>query len=351
MGRFSRKQIIGAVAIVMCLSIAGVWVQMRFRTPAKLYTVGLVWAPSCKGHEQLGTSVIDILSETKQFIIQSFAATNPSDLISVNAICEAALASEVDLLLSLGFNCTRSLSQISKKRKSKKPIVFIGVSELVALEIVDSLEKPGSTITGIYDAGMYSTHPIDIFLTLKPYAKSILLPYCSAPADNNEQYGKIEKQGAIESKVHVELFPIEKIEDTLPYIQNVIDQYDSLMYLEADALGPCGNGIGKLASQHNVTLFACSPDAKDTAAFTYYAEFKYIALAAYALIARILINKENPAVIPVGKLQSSRVLTINVDGCREQGMPDINVEALVTAIKGNPKLRDLEDRIIIKDKV
>jgi putative ABC transport system substrate-binding protein len=347
MGRFSRAQVVGAATIVVVSSVVFLLIQMQGHLPAQQYTIGLVWAPSSKGHEQLGSSFMDIVRDTKQFVVKSFAARDSSDVLSITATCDAALSSDVDLLFSLGYNCTRTLAQLSKKRKSTKPGVFIGVSELVASEVVESLEKPGGVITGVYDAGMYFTHPIDILLTLKPQAKSILLPYGFLAADSNEPYAVVEKQIAAESDVYVELFPIEKAEDALSHITSVIDQHDSVMYLEADVVGPCGSGLGKLATQHSVTLFACSPDAKDTAAFTYCAEFKYSAQAAYKMMLRILINREDPANIPVEKLKNNRVLTINVECCKKQGMPDINLETLLAALHDNPKLIELRERIVI----
>jgi ABC-type uncharacterized transport system substrate-binding protein len=349
MDRLSRKQIITAGILLVCFSLLLFWGQKKITHHSKHYSIGLVWVPSRAFQEQLGTSIMNTIKNDKRFSFKEFSAPSTADLITLNAICETALDSDADLLLCIGFNCAKSLAQLSKKRLSKKPIVFTGLNEAVSLGIVDSLEQPGGSVTGIYDAGLYNTgHPITIFLTAKPDIKSIIMPYVIT-ADSNEQHVYMAQKIAADYGVQVTPFPIDKFEDTMMLINGVIDRYDAIMYLEADRLSVYGSSIGKLASEYGVTLFACSPDAKDTAAFTYYAEFIYIAEAAYALIKRILINKENPAITPIIKLTSSRVLTINVNRCREQGMSDIDPLKIMHAINSNPQLTEVHNRITINN--
>ncbi|MEI7580476.1 MAG: ABC transporter substrate binding protein [bacterium] len=345
MDRLSRKQI---ASIIICTSLVGIalWLYKNI-IPAKPYSIGLVWIPSRAFQEQLGTSFIDIIKTDKRFSLKDFAAPSAAELISLNAVCETALNSDVDLILCIGFSCAKSLAQLSKKRRTHKPVVFNALTKEMALEIVDSLDSPGGPVTGVYDAGIYAAaHPIEILLTLKPQAKSILMPYAIVAHDNEPHVLEAQEIATLKN-TQVTPFPINPVEETLARITSVIESHDTIMYLEADLLSPYGAGIGKLASQHNVTLFACSPDAKDTAAFTYYAEFNHIARAGFELAQRILINKENPATTHIVKLTNSRQVTINVERCREQGMPDIDPLKIMHAINSNPKLAALHNRITV----
>jgi len=330
-------------ALSIYLSIV-VWSYIK-HTQAKKYSIGLVWVPSRAFQEQLGTNFMRTIKHDKRFILKEFSAPSTADLIALNAICEAALDTDTDIFLTIGFNCAKTLSQLSKKRKSPKPIVMCGVFEPAARDVVDSLERPGGSTTGIYDAGPYTIiHPIDILLALKPEAKSILMPYV-VTAHDNENHVYNAKRIALSHGVQVTPLPINKAEDALDLIGAIISNYDSIIYLEGDSLSPYGGGIGKLASQHGVTLFASSPDADGTAAFTYYVEFAYIAQQAYAMIQKIIFNKEDPATTPVKQLTSSRILTINTNCCAQQGMSHVNIRETIKSIQTNSYFDILHNRI------
>lgn len=347
MDKSSLPRIILATTVLALISIVCVWLY-HSNTNHKMYTIGLVWAPASTFHEQLERNFRLVLARDKNITLKSFAVSDITDAVTLNAVCQAALTADVDIILSIGWKCLKALASISSKRNYTKPIVFTGISEATALEVTASSENQHNNITGIYDAGVYAeVHPIDILLTVKPTVKAILLPYFAMHADNNQKYAEDAKEIAQQANVQVTLLPIDNIQNTLFCIENMINQHDALLYLEADLIAQYGIGISKLASQYGVTLFACTPDTQGKAAFTYYAEFIYIAEAAYTLIKNFIYN--NKQFIPLVKLTSSRVLTINVERCEEQGIPSIDPLKVVQRIKSNPKLTPLYNRIIIEN--
>ncbi len=347
MDQFTRI-IIALVIALIVMSIAATW---YYKTTQSLqtYTIGLVWIPTSAYHQTVGHDLMRALHNDKRFVFKEFSVPSANDVIALNAICETALDSKADLLVSIGFNCTRALSQLSKKRQAPQPIIFTGLNETVTLSIVDSLENPGSNITGIYEAGLYEYgHPISVFLTIKPTVKSILMPYI-VTADSNEPYIYQAQKIAERFGVKVSPLPIDKIENTMSFIAQAITHHDAIMYLAADRLSIYGSSIGKLASQHGITLFACTPDAKETAAFTYYVELTHVVQATADLIKKILITHASPANTAVIKIVNKQELTINVNRCREQGITNINPEAIITKIQSNPDLEVVHNRIKINN--
>ncbi|MDQ5940580.1 MAG: putative tryptophan/tyrosine transport system substrate-binding protein [Candidatus Dependentiae bacterium] len=220
-------------------------------------------------HERVNNALIQEINVDKRFAVKEFTAASALDPLLVNATCDAALDSDVNLVICTGIACSRGFAQMAKKRHSTKPMVFMGVNNPVDIGIVASLEKPGGNITGVFSASFENKVDIaTLLLTLKPTTKKVLLPY-AAVTDGNEPLAFKIQEALKTNSVDVTLLPINNPNETISICTTVLPGHDMLMYLEADPIASNGSGLGKLASQHGVTMFASSIDGIKDAVFSY----------------------------------------------------------------------------------
>lgn len=324
-------------------------INFLFRSPSPQIRIGLVYTPASIYHEQVHGALLACIKKDSRFSVQDFAIATITDPILVSSVCELALESEADVLICTGFNSTQTLANLSQKRNNKKSVVFLGISEPVERGIVESLERPGKNITGVQSIPVNATfNPIELLLYAKPSVKRILLPYLVA-AGGNEQKAHDAQKIAAAKGVTVTLLPINNVSETLLHVTSGLPGHDALMYIEADGVGHHGISFGKLATQHNITMFAGSIDGISEAALGYTSTPNCLAITAFELAKEITLNKISPSIIPIADSTGHRELIINTDLCAQQDLKDINIVAISAAIKNDPQLAVVHDHITIQN--
>ena len=340
------QRIIGVCAVIVAIVLIAFYGKQI--ALSHQYKIGLVYAPSRAFHEQAAGPIKELVDHDKCFVLEEFAIASTSDQMLMNAVCNRALESSADLLLCIGQASAQALIKLSQRRGVLKPIVFLGVSDPIKLGIVDSIERPGHNATGIFDeATLQVINPADLLLLASPKIKKILLPY-AINERSNEPYALKIKALCRKRNVQVTLLPIDGFADVMAKISGSLAGHDALMYLEADAFATYGPAMGKLASQHGITMFASSPDGLVDSVLAYSIEPKYFALYAVELIKRILINKEDPAVIPAQLVEGCRDFTINTQLCAEQGLGAIDIENIVHIINTAPEFEPVRGHVVVR---
>lgn len=310
------------------------------------YRIGLVYVPSRTFHERVNAALAADIATDKRFSIKHFTVASAVDTLLVNATCQAAAESDVDLLICSGIGCTQALIQLLRRRGIAKPVVFVGVNDPVGIGIVASLDAPGGLATGAFNTSIKcKTDPAELLLALKPHARRILLPY-AVVSDSNEPQAHLIKEWCAHRNVAVTLLPIDTIPDTISRVSVALPGHDAMLYLEADALANYGAGLGKLAGQHHVTLLAGSFDGEQDAAVAYVADLSSLAYTAFSLAKRILINGEKPGAIPI-KASCAGKLIVNQRLCAEQDLPLLNEAKVAEMLRVHPHLQELAPCICI----
>jgi len=341
----AKKIIVPSILLtVIALGLSFTWRNSYF----KPYVIGIVCVPSQAFHEYISAVLVKRIKSDNRFDFRFITSPSTSDLIAVNAACNEALDSDVDSVICIGIRCAKGMVQTSRKRLSKKPVIFLGVLDAVKYELVESMERPGGHITGIE-----SNHPTDssfnmadLLLAIKPRAVNILFPY-SMLAGGHESKAPIIKEACARIGIHVTLLPIYNLNETLSQVAGLLPHHDTLMYLEADGVAIYGPGLGKLASQHNVTMFAGSIDGIKDSALSYAADPACLADNAFEITKDILINKKNPGDIPVQQATVARNLIINTRLCKEQDLADIDIQKTINTIHHDERFALVRNHIIV----
>jgi len=330
------QRIVSTLGLVGFLILLSVVVGRFFFWPNQhLYTVGLVYVPSRAYHEQLNTKFKELVAHDNRFKIIEFTAAS-ADQMLLGSVCSSALDSQADIFVTTGQYCSQVLVQTASRRKSVKPIVFTGVTDPVTLGLLESIERPGGNATGLFTEVLAQViNPANLLLCAKPSVKNILLVYGVDEHNNHELACHIKEQ-CKKSKITVTLLPIDNVAETLSRVSGLLPGHDALMYLEADLVSAYAVGMGKLASQHGITMFASHPDGVANAALAYSVNSSHLARYAFDLVKRIAINGDSPSSLPAQLMDGNRDFIINTKLCAEQDLKDIDIKKVIHTINTDP---------------
>jgi len=328
------------------LLILGGGAYYFWQKPRRTFKVGIVYCPSVAIHEHIVGLLKKHIATDARFVTKDFAVPSVNDQLACNAVCNAAVESDVDILLTACIACSQTTVQAAAKRKTKKPIVFFCVANPTEYGIIGALDRPEQYVTGIASSQSFDEefNPADLLMYAKPQVKKVLLPYLVCPDDNGKVVQKVARTFA-EHGVPATILPIYEINDALSMVAEKLPTHDAMMYFENDGLVACATGLGKLASQHHVTMFASSFDGVESAALSYSANLEKVAKAAF-LLAQHVATK-NRTYVPVKVLNVKRYFRINLPLCKEQGLKDISPAAVTATIRQDPRLARMHDNIII----
>ncbi len=341
------KTVVKKIVVVgLCLMILAVGRYLFVPPVLPQYTVGLVYVPSRAFHEQLNTKLKQLIALDKRFKVVEFTAAS-ADQMLLTAVCDRALEEPIDVFVTTGQYCSQTLVKLAAKRNLSTPIIFSGVVDPAGLGLVDSIERPGANATGIFTQVMLQEiNPCDVLLLAKPATKKILLVY-AVDVHNNEQSALFVKQFCIQKNISVTLLPIDNISETLSRVSSVIKGHDVVMYLDVDLVNTYGVGMGKIASQHNVTFFAPDPNGMAAAALAYTILPAKYADRVFNFIRRMVIDKAVPATTPAELVDSGRYLIINKKLCREQDLLTIDVGRIAHEIETNPAFALIRNQLVV----
>jgi len=319
----------------------------KYQPVAGKYKIGLMYVSTMAFHLRVSDKIKALVADDKRFEIIEFSC-GAVDSILMNAVCETALESSADIFITVGQTFSRHMVQVSRRRQILKPIVFLGVADPVDLGLISAVDRPGQNATGVYT--LKSGEVVDFIALaklIKPSVRNLLIPYSSHEKPSEDVVNNIKKLG-MNNGVTVTGLKIDVVSETLDRISAVLAEHDMLMYLELDHTSSYAVGMGKLASQYGVTMFARSPDGIADAAISYAADSLAFAQPAFNLVKRILINNELPATMPLVLMDGSCTLIINTELCAQQGLINLDIDRIMSTIKTDSQFCVVRDHVMVQ---
>ncbi len=329
-----------------CLLLAAGGIYYYKTRPTRIFKIGIVYCPSVAFHEHVVGLLKKQIAADNRFVVEDFAVPSVNDPLTCSSICNAALESKADIILAACITCSQCVVQAAAKRKSTKPIVFFCVASPTTYGIINALDKPEKYVTGIASSQGFDENfnAADLLLHAKPQVKKVLLPYLVCP-DDNEKVVKAVAATFAEHGVSATILPIYDTVEALSMVASKLPTHDAMMYFENDGLVSCATGLGKLASQHHVTMFASSFDGVECSALSYSANLQKLAKAAFIMARHVVIK--NGTHVPVKVLNVKRYFRINLPLCKEQGLKDVNPAAVIAAIQQDSRLALMHKNIVV----
>ena len=233
-------------------------------------------------------------------------------------------AEKVDLMV--GIATPVAMAMQSATEDSQIPVVFSAVSDPVSAQLVDSLEAPGSNVTGTSD--YLNTNAImDLMFSLNPDIKKVGLLY---------DVGQDSSEAAIkDAKTYLDAKGVEYVERTGTTVDEVMLAADSLVSDGVDAVfTPTDNTImtaelsiyEKFAKAGIPQYTGADSFALNGAFLGFGVDYANIGVETANMINDILVNGADPATTPVRTFDNG-IATVNTDICAELGYNFDDVKA------------------------
>jgi putative ABC transport system substrate-binding protein len=235
----------------------------------------------------------------------------------MNQIISDFMADGVDLMIGVATPVAMGMQAATEGKDI--PVVFSAVSDPVGAELVESMEKPGSNITGTSD--FLDTNAIfDLMLAQNPKIKKVGLLY-----DQGQDSSTAPIKAA---KTYLKKKGIEIVEHTGTTVDEVKLAADAMVADKVEAVfTPTDNTImtaelsiyEKFAKAKILHYTGADSFALNGAFLGYGVNYANLGVETANMAADILLNEKDPAEVPVMTFDNGTA-TINTDICKEVGL-------------------------------
>jgi len=269
--------------------------------------------------------------------------------MNVRICLEEILQDNYDLLITVGWACSMIAKEITGKRSSKMPLLFVGVSNALETGLIDSVDGTKENMTGVTYSKAESNRVISFLHTCKTRLKSLLLP-CESPDEivvvkDKKQIGTYWL--AAESQIVADYCHANNINcliQNLPsalfryqHIKKELVKHDALMILEGSLSQDIITSLGDFCSEKNITL--CSGQLASVrdgiAAVGYGMNFTEMGQKAFEYAQKIVFEKIYPGNLPCYLIPNVRIPAVNLESAKQQGLDPNYIEAVCKECGGN----------------
>lgn len=283
------------------------------------YTIGICNYVDDASLNQIVENIQSRLAEVekeKNVTIQVSYDNANADQNVMSQIIANFIADDVDLMVGVATPVATTMQAATESNQI--PVVFAAVSDPVSTGIVDSLEAPGSNLTGTSD--YLDTNAImNLIFAADPDAKKIGLLY---------DIGQDSSTTAIaDAKAYLDSKGIEYVERTGTTVDEVMLAAEALVSDGVDAVfTPSDNTIMKaelsiyetFASAGIPHYTGADSFALNGAFLGYGVDYANLGVETANMIADILLNGADPASTPV-KTFDNGTATVNTEICEQLG--------------------------------
>ena len=307
-------------------------------TPAeagKIYKVGIVKYVDDASLDQIEQSIQAELDKKGAelgvtFDYADYTKNGQADSTTLNQIAADLIADGVDVIIPIA--TPAALIMQAATEENAIPVVFSAVSDPVSAGLVDSLEAPGSNITGTSDA-LNVEAVIDLVLAANPDLKKLGLLY--------DQGQDSSKSAIAAAKAYCETKGIETVEKTGTTNDELALAADALIAAKVDAVfTPTDNTVmtAELAIYEKfvdakIPHYAGADSFALNGAFCGYG-VNYVTLGTSTadIAVDVLVNGAQPASTPV-QIMSSGIATVNTEIASAIGLDYSSFASLCEELK------------------
>ncbi|MDQ5891097.1 MAG: hypothetical protein QG604_971 [Candidatus Dependentiae bacterium] len=290
--------------------------------------VGILYCNQNKVHNVVANQIFELLqAPASESDYLPWLISTKLDEYAFRANVSLLADKEVNLILVFGEFFSVLLCQIYRESREYQT-VFIGVTDPVQLGLVQSLEKPGGSMSGVRMEPAPEDIQADVLARCFPYVSKVLIPYCSKALSGRV---KLRAESAAErfrsSGICVQLYPIDMPEDAIEVVFKNIDFFDGVLVLEGCSTTAVVREIAAICLQYKKVF--CSNNGwhgiEMGATFSYGPNWDETAKQAVKMI-RLWWDERQPlATQSVVTLSNNRVFFVNEVSLRQIG----DVQALI----------------------
>lgn len=221
---------------------------------------------------------------------------------------------------NLNFAIATPAAQAMLNADRKTPSVFTAVTDPVEAGLVESLEKPGGSMTGSVDTTDVEGQ-IEMLLRVVPSAKTVGIFYNSSEV-NSEVQAEKAKKFLITKGVKVEVMTVTSTNDVQQTMTSLAAKVDAIYLPTDNTVASTASTIGDVLKEAKVPAIGSDAAVIDAALFTYGVDYHAIGVQAGELAVKIL-KGEKTATLAVEK-PNTAAITVNEDMAKAIGI-DVGV--------------------------
>lgn len=251
------------------------------------------------------------------FDYQDYTYNGQADSTTLNQIAADLVAEDVDVIIPIA-TPTAMIMQTATE-ENQIPVVFSAVSDPVSAGLVESLEAPGSNLTGTSD-GLNTEALFDLMFAADPDIKSVGLLY-----NKSEDASKNPIE---EAKAYLDAKGVSYVEKTGTTNDEISLAADALVAAKVDAVfTPTDNTVmtAELAiyekfADAGIPHYAGADSFALNGAFCGFGvNYVDLGTATADMAADILVNGSDPASTPVQRM-SNGIATVNTEIAEQIGL-------------------------------
>lgn len=230
------------------------------------------------------------------------------------SIAQKFQGDKVDLILAIATPTAQAAAQTTKDI----PVLFTAVTDPVAAQLVQSMEKPGSNLTGTTDMNPVEEQ-LALLKEIKPEAKSIGIIYNSGEVNSKVQ---IDAAKAVSSKVGltIEEAAITSPTEVKQAAESMIGKVDAIYVPTDNMVVSSISAILSVAEAQKIPVIAAEENSvKSGAIATYGIDYTKLGEQTADMAVKVLKGEAKPADLAVEK-QSDMKLTVNVIAAEKMGV-------------------------------
>jgi len=249
-----------------------------------------------------------------------------ADQSNMVTISERFVKNKVDLILAIATPAAQAVAAAT----TEIPIVFTAVTDPVEARLVETLEAPGTNITGVSDAGPIDEQ-IELIAALVPKAKTIGILYNSSEV-NSEIQAKQAEAAARRIGLEVKFGTVASVNDIEQVLTSISDDVEAIYLPTDNTFASAMANVAKVTEAKKLPVIAGAQSMVEEGGLaTIGLDYYKLGLQTGAMAAKILNGESEPATTPVETLQDTDLM-INFDTAKAIGYtfsPEILAEATI----------------------
>lgn len=236
------------------------------------------------------------------------------DQATATSIASKFAGADLDLVLAIATPSAQAAAQAI----TGTPILFTAVTDPVSAQLVDSLDKPGSNVTGTTDMNPVADQ-ISLVKQFAPGAKTVGIIYSSGEV-NSEVQVELAKEAADKEGLEVVETTVTNSSEVQQAAQDLASKVDAIYVPTDNTVVSAFASVVQSAEDAKIPLIAGEGDSVANGGLaTYGIDYFELGRQTGEMAIKILTEKADPATMPV-QSQSEYALTVNTTTLKAIGL-------------------------------
>ena len=313
-----KKFLLVVLALVMAVAMAGCGGggSGEPKKDAKQVNLGIIQIVEHPALDAARQGFLDTMAENGykegENLVVDFQSAQ-GDQSTLQSIANKFVNDKKDMVLAIATPSATAMANAT----TEIPILITAVTDPVEAKLVESLEKPGTNVTGTTDMNPV-TEQLALIKELVPDAKNVGIVYNSSEV-NSEVQVKIAREAAPGLGFTLHEATVTATNEVMQAAQSLVGKVDAIYLPTDNTVISSLSAVLQVAEENKIPVIAGESNSVEEGALATLGIDYYKLGAQTAEIALRVLNGENPAELPV-EAQKGADIVINLKAAERFGV-------------------------------